>query len=599
MNLITAGNMPARIYNPDFKGTAFPQWIYSVTTSELGVIARPGVDMSPILQEAVNKVAAEGGMSITISPGVYELQTLLDIPPDMTVIFSPGAIIKPIGSSGEIFFNYNPIVADAGQQIFDVSEIDTDIVNGVDGWIKAPFLFLEWFGGKGDDSTDCTKAMWFCIYLAARINSTAEIRVGSGVYQMDNIQLRNRVAIVGMGNRSILKQRNNADQDFITLISPSVEMTRLANVFVHGNKHGQPNSTWRAIYYNNAGGSFSFYDQVHVIENIIVYIPPGSGVVMGSGVREARVRNVYVTGAGRYGFDLTDTDGFYESCTAAQSGLAGFNCNNPNSRYVNCKSFGSGNSQTVGNEMGFMIRGQRMSFTSCEAQDNNTAGFYLFGARAITMSSCIAEANGRRLPSYGWEFDEAQWCVISGGIADDRQATPTQVGGVWMKNTNAIRNRIEVITRNNYPGRSYPLCVYDLSSGTDNSFTTNGDANNSVNMLADNDFNALMVINLHPHQHSLYRYDVSHTGTGYFALRIPDFGGSPSSGNVTYKNKKVAVSINNITQASVTIDIDGLTFPDWVPPSTTRSFFLEVAYRSNSSLSNRWVVTQFYYLDEA
>src|SRR5690606_7480803 len=104
------------------------------------------------------------------------------------------------------------------------------------------------------------------------------------------------------------------------------------------------------------------------------YLPSGNGVYISANSRETKMSDVFVTGAGKHGFQTICTDSVFVNCTTGAAARTGWVISGPNSRFVNCKAFGSGSAAAAGDAAGFRITARRISMTGCEAQDNAQHG---------------------------------------------------------------------------------------------------------------------------------------------------------------------------------------------------------------------------------
>ncbi|WP_310877182.1 hypothetical protein [Priestia megaterium] len=224
-------------------------------------------------------------------------------------------------------------------------------------------------------------------------------------FPVRQIKMKSRVMLRGTGYGSRLWQRGNTNKDIITLNTINEEMCFIKDLSIDGQKPSQ--SAGRGIRIDNTGGSgFSFYDPIHVIENVLIMNTKGDGVTI-SGTREARVGNVFVFQADGHGFQLTPTDCFFTSCTSAGAGLNGFNLNAPNSRIATCKAYGSGRLEGSAYGDGFYISGSRHILVNCESQDNGRHGFMIYGGANNRIEGALADSNGNKTTGNGCGFNVA------------------------------------------------------------------------------------------------------------------------------------------------------------------------------------------------
>lgn len=155
--------------------------------------------------------------------------------------------------------------------------------------------------------------------------------------------------------------------------------------------HGAYLTGFSGIGYDNTGGSFTFSDATHSLENLYIHGIPNAGVWFKGENRGSFLRQVRVIDAGTYGFHIDAPDCHIVQCDSGSAGSHGFNITGSNHRISACKSWFSGNGNgTVGN--GFHVPNPRNELVGCEAQDNACHGFYL-ASPEITLAGCLADSN--------------------------------------------------------------------------------------------------------------------------------------------------------------------------------------------------------------
>ena len=264
-------------------------------------------------------------------------------------------------------------------------------------------------------------------------------------FPIRQIKVKPRVMFKGTGYGSRLWQRGNTNKDALVLNTTSDEMCIVSDISIDGQKNSQ--SSGRGLKVDNTGGSgFSFYDPLHVINNVLIMNTKGDGFVMG-GTREARVTNVFVFQADGHGFQLTSTDCFFTNCTSAGAGMNGFNLNAPNTRFTACKAYGSGRIEASTSGDGFLIGGTRQLLTNCEAQDNGRHGFDLYGSTANRVVNCLADSNGNRFTgnSAGFSFGGGSTYNVVEGTALNRTNYQYQKYALSI-NSDCINNKVDLVS---------------------------------------------------------------------------------------------------------------------------------------------------------
>ncbi|ASS64687.1 right-handed parallel beta-helix repeat-containing protein [Paenibacillus sp. RUD330] len=339
--------------------------------------------------------------------------------------------------------------------------------NKVDTEFADREMNIKWF--KTYAGVDYTKAINDAItFLYDNYGGGAVFIPPDVQFQATQVRLKTKITLRGVGKRSRIIQAPNSNVDFIVFDNTSVEHTTLRDLFIHGNKDNQNGAGGNAIFYDNTDGKFSFYDTLHTIENVIIYIPKKSGIATTANVRELNAKRVFVTGADMYGFDLAGTDSIYEGCTTGAAGMSGFRIASPNSRFSACKAYGSGRLALAGNTYGFMIRQPRISLTACEAQDNAGHGFLILGTKEVTLSGCIADSNGRNGGGNGVRLDSSSNCNIDVTTMNRETGVFPQRYGVEFAGTSG-NNTVKLISSNNANGH-----IVESSTSNGNSITVNG-----------------------------------------------------------------------------------------------------------------------------
>ena len=216
-----------------------------------------------------------------------------------------------------------------------------------------------------------------------------------GTYNVSQLQLKRRVVLLGEGWASKIVQKGGPNGHLIVLANTSVDQTVVRDLSLYGNK-GQQTTINHGFYYFNQSGSFEIGNPRHLIQNVLINNFSGSGVVLHTGVSETRVENVTARLNDVHGFDfLTQgaTDSWFVNCTAQASGRSGFHCSSWATRYIGCKSFGSGQAQIAGDRSGYLIDQPYQYFAACDAQENLEHGFHLENTENCVLSGCATISN--------------------------------------------------------------------------------------------------------------------------------------------------------------------------------------------------------------
>jgi hypothetical protein len=279
------------------------------------------------------------------------------------------------------------------------------------------------------NGTDDTNAIQDCLNTVnAAGGGTVLAPTGDYTHVQTRMMEWTRIKGHGYRTRFMRKAKSPEGMHQFVLDNSSVEFTGLESITIHGQASAQDYDA-DGINYDNAGGSFSFYDPNHRISNVVVYLTRGNGVVTASSCRHTMLDDVRTQGVTGVGFDLSATDAEGVKLVAAESGKTGIILRGTNGRWTMLKSFGSGKRGIEGDRNGIYIRGARNTISTAEAQDNDGHGF-LIVAPFTSLEGAIADSNGKGVYGEGFHFDGAPNMLFS-GQAFDRQglASRTQQRG--------------------------------------------------------------------------------------------------------------------------------------------------------------------------
>lgn len=324
-----------------------------------------------------------------------------------------------------------------------LTKVSYSMING------SPFNVLD-FGAVGDGVANDTAAIQNALNAAHDAGGHA-VYVPAGIYSVTQLKMRNHTALYGDGWSSRIQLRAGSNQNLIVLWDTSTEWTLLSNLMIDGNRYN--NSAGDAISYNNNGGTFTFFDPNHIIQDVLIYTAAGSGLVLSADCRESKIINVFCTGANGNGYYLACTDSTFVNCTSGSAGLTGWNILGPNNRITSCKSFGSGRLVAGGgfDGAGFRIAQPRQMMTACEAQDNGWHGFLFVNANNCSASALLADSNGNVTSgAAGIRLDNSSECVIQGGTLN-RDGGTNQKYALGFANSPA-NNIINITSKDNALG---------------------------------------------------------------------------------------------------------------------------------------------------
>jgi len=104
------------------------------------------------IQAAITAIGSSDDRVIYLEAGTWVISTAITATSNIYFEFSPGAVLQP--AAGITFTIYSPehIIASPRQQIVDITNNSTDPI----AWTQKGTVYPEWWGAKGDGSTDDT-----------------------------------------------------------------------------------------------------------------------------------------------------------------------------------------------------------------------------------------------------------------------------------------------------------------------------------------------------------------------------------------------------------------------------------------------------------
>ena len=283
------------------------------------------------------------------------------------------------------------------------------------------------------------------------------VDVKAGRYQMTELRLKSRVLVKGSGWGTRFSLIGNTNNDFVKLDTPNEEMIMIRDLCIDGGKLGQTQGVGLNI--DNTGGSgFSFYDPVHILDNILIINTKGDGFSI-AGTREAEVKRMYTYATDGNGYNITATDCFFQACSSANAGLHGWKLNTPNTRFSSCKAYGTGRIDSTSNGDGYFISGHRHNLANCEVQDAGRHGVHFYGGSNNIVEGMMADSNGNRYSGSSCGF------IFANGAANNKLTghALNRTGYVYQKyglsvNSDCLGNVINIIAQrnNNIAGEIYP-----------------------------------------------------------------------------------------------------------------------------------------------
>jgi len=358
------------------------------------------------------------------------------------------------------------------------------------------------YGAKLDNAANDTTAIQNAIDACAAAGGGV-VFVPTGTAAVTTLVLKNHVWLRGAGRFStLIRCLSNTNGPVIkNYVSPdgvvaNAEFFAVLDLKIDGHKSGNTGSGSHGIsittnpLYTKATND-DWFDLHYLVQNVMVVNCAGRGLDA-NGRSEGRLKNVYIEKCDSGGISPS-FDTYLESCSTGNNGAFGFSFTHGNIMAVNCKAFITGR-DIGGNAPGFYISGFGTSITlsSCIAQNNTGAGFYLQNAASVTLSGCAADSNnygsGNAADAFaGIELDNTKNCLIDFVSTQGFQAGQQvgNQGSALRLGNGSDSNDIRVTT---YAQTGYtlgPTCTAD-SVLLANRITANGVLLNPLPVLTDN-----------------------------------------------------------------------------------------------------------------
>lgn len=251
------------------------------------------------------------------------------------------------------------------------------------------------------------------------------VRIPTGQHVVDHLVLKSNVTLQGTGKGSVLIQRPGATSHFITAETNALHLGIRDLSLV-----GQGAGGLDGIHFDNSAGSPTLLAS-HIIQGVYIYNFGGSGVWMGTYLRQMTLRDIIVYGCNKYGMMLGFSDSIVDGVMVGQSGshglfLAGCNA----TMFSSVKSWYSGRLEPGTGGYGVLARnGAGLQFANLHTQENSGHGFVAWGQSGpmpgLSMTGCTFDSDNAADDGYGGLVLNN---VVAANVSCNVRAFPQSIG---------------------------------------------------------------------------------------------------------------------------------------------------------------------------
>lgn len=302
-------------------------------------------------------------------------------------------------------------------------------------------VLLSWFGGVGDGLTDNTQAFQKCFSYLSSLKG-GQLALQNGNYIAESITIPRSVTIQGESlEKTIITKKTDSNGTLVNCLGS--DYSQIRDVTFEGNK---ATTTGNCIdYLTQIVGGSTYRCRKFRLDNVRIRNFNGNGIEHFSGAWNIWTDTVKIDDCTGYGIYIKGSDSDYINITTAGNMMGGIRESGGNNHHVNHKHTYNSRNNPDGGAMIFQ-GAARCICSNIECQDNYFNGFNFQGAKNITLSSCVSDANGRNIQdgniiSYGYRIENSRDILLFGQCANYNGGLP-QLAEYYISESTNIQYKV-------------------------------------------------------------------------------------------------------------------------------------------------------------
>ena len=338
--------------------------LINVKSRQFGAKGDGTTDDSSAIQTANNYADDNGGI-LLFPPGIYLIKDNVIFSDNVTLLFTPGAVIKT--NSTEVITGTNTII-DAGiQQIFNLSSGGT-----ISGSWNIEKVYPQWFGAKGDGITDDRQSIQYAIDFLNAEGGKIIIPFTGNAYILNSEHPSHVGHALYINKINVIIESNAGEVDKDTFRLTKSSMTSV--IYCSGNVKGLQ-LTNLSINANDKADYAVYQPDATPYINIRNCILDSANLACG-------FFNCFVSEFTKVQFVRSNQDGLYMNNGVPVTSIT----------FNSCYAL---NNVRYGYYLGFVT----YSCLNACAADNNAISYYIANGYGITLNACGAESSLQAIKS--------------------------------------------------------------------------------------------------------------------------------------------------------------------------------------------------------